>query len=53
MLEAIQRTKYSVAITEKAGIKTQQVSLEICNWLEEVASNDILENGDKWLVKIS
>lgn len=53
MLEAIQRTKYSVAIIEKAGIKTQQVSLEIFNWLEDVASNDILENGDKWLVKIS
>lgn len=37
--EAIQRTKYSVATIEKAGIKTQQVSLSICNWSGDLAYN--------------
>ena len=37
--EAIQRTKYSVSTIEKSGIKTQQVALEICNWLEDLAYN--------------
>jgi len=37
--EAIARTKYSVSTIEKAGIKTQQVSLRICDWLEDLAYN--------------
>ena len=37
--EAIERTKYSVSTIEKAGIKTQQVSLGICDWLEDLAYN--------------
>ena len=37
--EAIERTKYSVSTIEKAGIKTQQVSLKICDWLEDLAYN--------------
>lgn len=37
--EAIERTKYSVLTIEEAGIKTQQVALEICNWREDLAYN--------------
>lgn len=37
--EAIDRTKYSVSTIEKAGIPTQQVSLKICDWLEDLAYN--------------
>lgn len=37
--EAIQRTKYSVLTIEKAGIKTQQVALNFCNWREDLAYN--------------
>jgi methyl-galactoside transport system substrate-binding protein len=35
--EAIQRTKYSISTIEKAGIKNQQVALQICNWRENLA----------------
>ena len=35
--EAIDRTKYSVLTIENAGIKTQQVALKICDWLEDLA----------------
>lgn len=35
--EAIERTRYSVSSIEGAGIKTQQIALKICNWLEEPA----------------
>lgn len=37
--EAIERTKYSVSTIEKTGIKTQQISIEICNWMEDLAYN--------------
>ena len=46
--EAIQRTKYSVATIEKAGIKTQQVSLKICNWREDLAYNATKSEFDKY-----
>jgi len=46
--EAIQRTKYSVAAIEKAGIKTQQVSLKICNWHEDVAYNATKSEFEKY-----
>ena len=39
--EAIERTKYSVSTIEAAGIKTQQIALEICNWREDLAYNAI------------
>ncbi|HEY5525287.1 MAG TPA: galactose ABC transporter substrate-binding protein, partial [Clostridium sp.] len=37
--EAIERTKYSVSTIEDAGIKTQQISLKVCDWLEDCAYN--------------
>ncbi len=46
--EAIQRTKYSIATIEKAGIKTQQVSLSICNWSGDVAYNATKSVFDKY-----
>jgi methyl-galactoside transport system substrate-binding protein len=46
--EAIQRTRYSIATIEKAGIKTQQVSLSICNWSEDVAYNATKSVFDKY-----
>lgn len=46
--EAIQRTKYSVATIEKAGIKTQQVSLSICNWSGDLAYNATKSVFDKY-----
>jgi len=46
--EAIQRTKYSVATIEKAGIKAQQVSLDICNWSENLAYNATKSVFDKY-----
>ncbi|MFW2488049.1 galactose ABC transporter substrate-binding protein [Clostridium chromiireducens] len=46
--EAIQRTKYSVATIEKAGIKTQQVSLKICNWREDIAYNATKSEFEKY-----
>ena len=39
--EAIQRTKYSVLTIEDAGIKTQQIELRVCNWLEDLAYDAI------------
>lgn len=36
-LEAIERTKYSVDTIEKAGIKTDQLALRVCNWEESLA----------------
>lgn len=35
--EAIDRTKYSISAIEKAGIKTQQVALNICGWRTDLA----------------
>lgn len=35
--EAIQRTKYSVLTIEEAGIQTKQISIEVCDWLEDKA----------------
>ncbi len=46
--EAIQRTKYSVSTIEKAGIKTQQVSLNICNWSADLAYNATKSEFDKY-----
>ncbi|MDR3594353.1 galactose ABC transporter substrate-binding protein [Clostridium sp.] len=46
--EAIQRTKYSVSTIEKAGIKTQQVSLKICNWQEDLAYNATKSEFEKY-----
>jgi methyl-galactoside transport system substrate-binding protein len=37
--EAIDRTKYSVSTIEKAGIKTQEIAIEVCNWREDLAYN--------------
>jgi len=37
--EAIQRTKYSVSAIEDSGIKTQEISLKICDWREDLAYN--------------
>lgn len=39
--EAILRTKYSVSTIEEAGIKTQEVALEICDWREDRAYDAI------------
>ena len=38
-LEAIERTKYSVLTMNNAGIKTQELSLRVCDWNEENAKN--------------
>lgn len=46
--EAIQRTRYSVATIEKSGIKTQQVSLSICNWSGDLAYNATKSVFDKY-----
>lgn len=46
--EAIQRTKHSVATIEKAGIKTQQVSLKICNWRENLAYDATKSEFEKY-----
>ncbi|MDR3597457.1 galactose ABC transporter substrate-binding protein [Clostridium sp.] len=35
--EAILRTKYSVSTIEGAGIKTDQLALRVCDWLEDLA----------------
>lgn len=37
--EAIDRAKYSISTIETAGIKTQQVSLNICGWRTDLAYN--------------
>ena len=39
--EAIERTKYSILTIEDADIKTQQLALTVCNWLEDLAYNAI------------
>ena len=46
--EAIERTKYSVLAIEQAGIRTQQVALEICNWREDLAYNATKSLFDKY-----
>lgn len=38
-MEAIKRTKYSISTIEKSGIETQEVSLSIANWKEDLAYN--------------
>jgi len=38
-LEAIARTKYSVLTINNAGIKTQELALQVCNWNEKEAKN--------------
>lgn len=39
--EAILRTKHSISAIENAGIATQLVAIEICNWREDLAYNAI------------
>jgi methyl-galactoside transport system substrate-binding protein len=50
-LEAIGRTKYSILTVNKAGIKTQELALRVCNWEKDLAKDAmeqlILQNGDK------
>jgi len=36
-IEAIQRTVYSVATINEAGIQTEELALTVCNWNREVA----------------
>jgi len=49
--EAIGRTKYSIHTIQEAGIKTEQLGLEICNWNRESAhiatTNFFSRFGDK------
>ena len=56
-IEAIARTKYSVLTINNAGIKTQELALQVCNWNEEVAKNTtkalFLQFGNKIEVIIS
>jgi len=47
----IDRTKYSVLTIQKAGIKTEELALRVCDWNTEVAQNVtealLLKYGDK------
>ncbi len=56
-IEAIQRTQYSISTINEAGIKTQQLSLQVCNWDEEKAKDItkslFLQLGNKIEVIIS
>ena len=36
---AISRTKYSVSTINSAGIKTEQLASQVCNWDKEIAKN--------------
>ncbi|MBD7912218.1 galactose ABC transporter substrate-binding protein [Clostridium cibarium] len=36
-IEAIERTRYSVSTIEGAGINTQRLAIEVCNWREDLA----------------
>ena len=56
-IEAIERTKYSVSTINNAGIKTQELKLQVCDWNQEVAKNTtkalLLQFGNKIEVIIS
>jgi len=39
--EAFERSKYSVLSVDSAGIKTQEISLMICDWREDVAYDNV------------
>jgi len=56
-IEAIARTKYSVLTVNNTGIKTQELSLKVCNWNEDMARNMtkelFLQFGNKIEVIIS
>jgi methyl-galactoside transport system substrate-binding protein len=49
--EAIGRTKYSVLTIDEAGIQTEQIAIEVCNWREDLAYNStrnlFLKNGNR------
>lgn len=38
-LEAIERTRYSVATINNSGINTQELALRVCNWDESIAKS--------------
>lgn len=46
--EAVARTEYSVKTIEEAGIKTEQLELQVCNWDQALAQNAM----DAWLSKL-
>lgn len=56
-IEAIDRTRYSVATINNAGIKTQEVALKVGNWKEEnakaIVKSLFLQLGNKIEVIIS
>lgn len=43
--EAIARTKYSVSTINDAGIKTEELANQVCNWQQDLAQN----NMEAWL----
>lgn len=45
--EAVARTKYSVEEIEKAGFKTEQLEMQVCNWDPALAQNAM----ESWLSK--
>ena len=50
-LEAVARTKYSIATISGAGIKTQEIATKVCNWeqaaAKEATESLLLKYGDK------
>ncbi|MDR3597119.1 galactose ABC transporter substrate-binding protein [Clostridium sp.] len=54
---AIERTNSSISAIENAGIKTQQLALQICNWNQELAKDAVeslfLKYGNRTEVIIS
>lgn len=46
--EAVARTEYSVKTIEEAGIKTEQLELQVCNWDQALAQNAM----DAWFSKL-
>lgn len=47
--EAIARTKYSVDTIKEAGIETEQLELQVCNWDQALAQNAV----EAWWAKSS
>lgn len=45
--EAVARTEYSVSTIEEAGISTQQLELQVCNWDQSLAQNAV----EAWMAK--
>ena len=46
--EAVARTEYSVKTVEEAGIKTEQLEIQVCNWDQSLAQNAT----EAWLSKL-